>query len=110
MTMARSRSEQLPDITREYVLRVDFDLLDEEGCSWVSSRFMRGPRHPEPGEVVYLLDANGSGCVARRRLRLSHPAVERESLVVSRLVHDRRARGLEQPDELFDRECVRVGG
>jgi hypothetical protein len=63
MTAARSSSTYLPDIAREYVLRVDFDLLDDDGCSWVSSRFMRGPRHPEPGEVVYLLDRDGRGCV-----------------------------------------------
>jgi hypothetical protein len=49
--------------TREIVLRTDFDLLDEEGCSSVSMRFMHSPRAPEPGEVVYLLDARGRGCV-----------------------------------------------
>jgi hypothetical protein len=65
MTPARANSAQIPDLAREYVLRVDFDLLDDDGCSWVSSRFMRGPRRPEAGEVVYLLDPNGSGCVGR---------------------------------------------
>jgi hypothetical protein len=63
MAPARSHSAPIPDLAREYVLRVDFDLLDDDGCSWVSSRFMRGPRRPEPGEVVYLLGANGCGCV-----------------------------------------------
>jgi hypothetical protein len=63
MAAARARSAPIPQIAREYVLRADFDLLEEDGCSWVSSRFMRGPRRPEVGEVVYLLDAKGSGCV-----------------------------------------------
>ena len=63
--MAFAHSNSVPEIAREYVLRADFDLLEEDGCSWVSSRFMRGPRRPERGEVVYLLDANGSGCVGR---------------------------------------------
>src|SRR3954470_19344771 len=63
MAAARAHSALIPEIAREYVLRADFDLLEEDGCSWVSSRFMRGPRRPEAGEVVYLLDAKGSGCV-----------------------------------------------
>jgi hypothetical protein len=52
-------------VTREVVLRVDFDLLDEDGCSWISMRFRRAsdPEPPEPGDVVYLLDDHGSGCV-----------------------------------------------
>jgi hypothetical protein len=49
--------------TREFVLRADFDLLDDDGCSWVSLRFMHGPRPPEAGEIVYLLDGRGRGCV-----------------------------------------------
>jgi hypothetical protein len=61
--MAAARANPIPDVAREYVLRADFDLLHDDGCSWVSSRFMRGPRRPEAGEVVYLLDDNGSGCV-----------------------------------------------
>jgi hypothetical protein len=63
MAAARAHSALIPEIAREYVLRADFDLLEEDGCSWVSSRFMRGPRRPEAGEIVYLLDAKGSGCV-----------------------------------------------
>jgi hypothetical protein len=63
MAFARANSAPMPDLAREYVLRADFDLLEEDGCAWLSSRFMRGPRRPDPGEVVYLLDANGSGCV-----------------------------------------------
>ena len=50
-------------IEREFVLRVDFELLDDDGCSWVSSRFLHGPRPPAPGDVVYLLDGRGQGCV-----------------------------------------------
>ena len=52
---------------REVVLRVDFDLLDDAGCSWVSMRFHRqsAAEWPEPGDVVYLLDSNGAGCVGR---------------------------------------------
>jgi hypothetical protein len=48
---------------REYVLRTDFDLLDDDGLSRVSVRFMRGPRAPYAGEVVYLIDELGRGCV-----------------------------------------------
>ena len=48
--------------TREFVLRADFDLLDEEGCAWVSVRFLRGPRPPREDELVYLMDSRGNGC------------------------------------------------
>ena len=51
-------------VAREYVLRADFELLDGDGCAWISLRFLRGPRPPEPGDVVYLLDYDGHGCVA----------------------------------------------
>ena len=49
--------------TRELVLRADFDLLDDEQCSWVSLRFMHEPRAPEEGEVVYLIDSRRRGCL-----------------------------------------------
>jgi len=49
--------------TREAVLRVDFDLLDDSGCSWISLRFMRGVRAPQQGDAVYLLDGQGRGCM-----------------------------------------------
>lgn len=49
--------------TREVVLRVNFDELDENRRAWISLRFMRGPRHPERGDVVYLIDSRGRGCV-----------------------------------------------
>ena len=48
---------------REVVLKVDFDLLHDDGCAWISVRFHHGPRIPDPGEVVYLMDGRGSGCV-----------------------------------------------
>ena len=50
--------------TCEFVFRADFDLLDDDGCLEVSSRFTRGRTPPEPGEQVYLIDDNGQGCVA----------------------------------------------
>jgi hypothetical protein len=55
----------IPQLDREIVLKVDFDLLRDDGCAWISARFLRGPRVPEAGEVVYLLDAAGRGCVGR---------------------------------------------
>jgi hypothetical protein len=51
--------------TRELVLRADFDLLDDEGCSWISLRFAHALRAPEAGETVYLLDGRGRGCVGK---------------------------------------------
>lgn len=50
---------------REIVLRADFDLLDDDRCSWVSMRFLRGPQAPCEGDLVYLLDGRGHGCVGR---------------------------------------------
>ena len=50
-------------VTREFVLRADFELLDTDGRAWISQRFVRGPRSPRPGELVYLLDYQGDGCV-----------------------------------------------
>jgi hypothetical protein len=56
--------DRLADVTkREVVLRADFELLDEDGCAWISTRFLHGPRAPAAGDVVYLLDGNGRGCV-----------------------------------------------
>ena len=54
-------------VNREVVLRVDFELLDEDGCAWVSMRFRRrdDPTEPRPGDLVYLLDGNGCGCAGR---------------------------------------------
>jgi hypothetical protein len=62
--MAEAReSPFIPPVEREFVLRADFELLDDNGCSWLSRRFLRGPRTPRPGELVYLLDDGGRGCV-----------------------------------------------
>lgn len=54
-------------VAREVVLRVDFDLLDDAGCSWVSMRFHRqsDAGTPRAGDLVYLLDGKGAGCVGR---------------------------------------------
>ena len=54
-------------LAREVVLRVDFDLLDDAGCCWISMRFHRhsAAGWPEAGDVVYLLDGKGAGCVGR---------------------------------------------
>ncbi len=48
---------------REVVLRADFEEVDDEGCLWVSLRFLRGPRHPRVGECVYLLGTRGRACM-----------------------------------------------
>lgn len=50
-------------VEREVVLRADFELLDGDGCLWISLRFLRSPRLLRPGELVYLLDYAGHGCV-----------------------------------------------
>ena len=52
-------------LAREVVLRVDFELLDDDGCSWISMRFQRrsSVAPPQAGDLVYLLDAGGCGCV-----------------------------------------------
>jgi hypothetical protein len=44
---------------------VDFDLLDDDGCARVSMRFQKGPGAPQRGDLVYLLDGRGCGCVGR---------------------------------------------
>ena len=55
---------QLDAPGREVVLRTDFDLLDDDGCAWLSMRFLRGPAPPRAGDTVYLLDDRRRGCVA----------------------------------------------
>ena len=47
----------------QVVLRADFDLLDDDGRARISMRFQRGPGTPEVGDLVYLLDGSGRGCV-----------------------------------------------
>jgi hypothetical protein len=49
---------------REVVLRASLDELDQDRCVWTPVRFIRsGPRHPLPGETVYLIDRAGKGCM-----------------------------------------------
>ena len=64
--MAGNPQETLDFGEREVVLRADFTELDDESCVWTSLRFMmQGPRHPNEGEWVYLLDTDGRGCMGR---------------------------------------------
>jgi hypothetical protein len=56
-------AQAIASLEREVVLKVDFDLLRDDGCAWISARFHRGPQLPEPGGVVYLMDSSGRGCV-----------------------------------------------
>ena len=64
MSAARAVDDAL---AREVVLRVDFELVDEDGCIRVSTRFhRRSPvASPRAGDLVYLLDAGGGGCMGR---------------------------------------------
>jgi hypothetical protein len=62
-TAETSESRFIPHVEREFVLRADFELIADDGCSWLSRRFLHGPRTPRPGELVYLLDGEGHGCV-----------------------------------------------
>ena len=57
--------EQLDYQEREIVVRAALDDLDEDGSTWVSLRFMRGPRAPRENEPVYLLDPSGHGRLGR---------------------------------------------
>ena len=50
-------------VEHEFVLRADFELVDNDGCLWISLRFLRDLLPPRPGEFVYLLDYEGHGCV-----------------------------------------------
>jgi hypothetical protein len=58
-----ARGQAVDFETRELVLRADFDLLDEDQCSWVSLRFVSSLRAPAEGDLVYLIDSLGRGCV-----------------------------------------------
>jgi hypothetical protein len=49
--------------THQVVLRTDFDLLDEDGRARISMRFQKGSGTPPVGDLVYLLDGLGRGCV-----------------------------------------------
>jgi hypothetical protein len=48
---------------REVVLRADFSRVEQGDVLTVPIRQV-GPRPPEKGEAVYLLDGRGNGCVA----------------------------------------------
>lgn len=63
----RGGLEVVAALAREAVLRVDFDLIDDAGCSWISLRFHRNSTSaaPRTGDRVYLLDGKGGGCVGR---------------------------------------------
>jgi hypothetical protein len=49
-------------IRHQVVLKVDFDLLRDDGRARVSMRFQKGLEMPDPGDLVYLLDGRGNGC------------------------------------------------
>ena len=52
--------------SREVVLRVDFDAVEDDNLLKVPVRFEEGgPRPPRGGEWIYLLDGRGGGCVGR---------------------------------------------
>jgi hypothetical protein len=56
--------EKLDFAAREVVLRASLDELDQDQCVTTPVRFiMNGPRHPLPGETVYLIDRAGKGCM-----------------------------------------------
>ena len=59
----QARGQVIDYETRELVLRADFDLLDDDKCSWVSLRFVSNLRAPSEGDLVYLIDSRGRGCV-----------------------------------------------
>jgi hypothetical protein len=52
-----------PTPERQWVRLVDFQQLDDEGRCWISLGFHPAPRAPRTGEHIYLLDAQGRGCV-----------------------------------------------
>ena len=56
--------EKLDFSEREVVLRASLDELDEDRCVWTPVRFiMKGPRQPRLGELVFLMDRGGRGCL-----------------------------------------------
>jgi hypothetical protein len=51
---------------REVVLRADLGDRDDRDCIWTPLRFlMNGPRPPQSGEVVLLVDVGGGSCMGR---------------------------------------------
>jgi len=63
--LEQTQHVKLPHDEREIVLRVNFEDRDHDGCVYASLRFLRGPRAPQTGEWVYLLDDRGRGCLGR---------------------------------------------
>ena len=62
----QSEDRKLEFEDREIVLRADFENLDDESCIEASLRFLlSGPRMPQEGEWVYLLDQHGNGCLGQ---------------------------------------------
>ena len=59
--------EELNFNDREVVLRADLTRLDDRDCTWTPTRFLlNGPRAPQPGERVLLVDTGGMGaCLGR---------------------------------------------
>jgi hypothetical protein len=50
---------------REVVLRANLDEVDSDRCVWASMRFLvNGPRHPQVGELVFLIDGTRGGSMA----------------------------------------------
>ena len=48
------------------MLRADLGDRDDRDCVWTPLRFlMRGPRPPQAGEVVLLVDVSGGSCMGR---------------------------------------------
>jgi hypothetical protein len=52
-----------PTAERQWVRLVDFGELDHEGRCWISQSIHPGPRLPNLGEHLYMLDADGRGCL-----------------------------------------------
>ena len=69
--------EEFDFTDREIVLRADLASVDERDCVSVSLRFlMNGPRAPQPGERVVLVDMNGAGSCLGRVVSVSGWAAE----------------------------------
>ncbi len=64
--MEGGKERKLDFAEREVVLRADLDEADADRCVWTSMRFfMRGPRHPRVGELVFVIDSKSGGCMGR---------------------------------------------
>jgi hypothetical protein len=60
--LVHEEQRKLDFAAREVVLRANLAETDADGCVWAAMRFiMNGPRHPNVGELVFLIDANGGG-------------------------------------------------